>query len=107
MSAWRPCAIGPQCSGYVFPWLSPDTYTTYVKRALRAGGYGHLTLHKLRRTFAALLKDEGIDAAAVGELLMHTDRRATEVYAHVDRGRLHRAISAIPTGPLDTGGKKG
>jgi integrase len=92
----------PAREGRVFPrWEHPDTVSHIVKDALRAFGLGHLSLHKLRHTFAVLLKSEGVDDAAVGELLGHTDRRATEIYAHVTDDRMRTAIRMIKGGPVE------
>lgn len=92
----------PNREGRVFPrWSHPDTISHIVKRALVAYGVGHLSLHKLRHTFAVLLKSEGVDDAAVGELLGHTDRRATEIYAHITDDRMKSAIRMIKGGPVE------
>ena len=95
-------AIGAKDSGRVFyRWSHPDTISHIVKEALRGFGLGHLTLHKMRHTFATLLQDQGIDLATIGDLLGHTDKRATEIYAHVTDTRQRAAIRAIKGGPVE------
>lgn len=92
-------AMGPG-EGRVFPrWDHPDTVSHIVKEALTAYGLGHLHLHHLRHTFATLLVSEGVDLATVGDLLGHTDRRATDIYAHVTSTRARDAIRKIKGGP--------
>lgn len=100
-------AIGPQESGPIWRWRHPDTVTHAVKEVLRNAGYGHLRLHQLRHTFAVLLKNQGIDDATIGDLLGHTDRRATEIYAHVTSNRSRDAIQSIKGGPIDVNGEGG
>ena len=91
-------------SGYVFKkWRHPDTISHVVKEILSNAGYGHLSLHKLRHTFAVLLKSENVDDATIGKLLGHTDRRATEIYAHVSDESARDALLKIKTGPIDMG----
>lgn len=98
-------AMGPQESGPVLRWKHPDTVSHTVKEVLRNAGYGHLKLHQLRHTFAVLLKNRGIDDATIGDLLGHTDRRATEIYAHVTSNRSRDAIQSIKGGPIDINGE--
>jgi integrase len=88
-------------SGRVFPrWSHPDTISHIVKRALVGYGLGHLHLHHMRHTFATLLVSEGVDLATIGALLGHTDRRATDIYAHVTGTREREAIRLIKGGPV-------
>lgn len=89
-------------AGRVFPrWRHPDTISHIVKRALVGYGLGHLHLHHMRHTFATLLVSEGVDLATIGALLGHTDRRATDVYAHVTGTREREAIRLIKGGPVE------
>ncbi len=117
LSAWFPMhpmfravleSIPGDRSGRVFDrWRHPDTITHVAKDALRGAGYPEMTLHKMRHTFAVLLVDEGIDLNTVGSLLGHTDKRATELYAHVSDNRQRSAIRSIKAGPVDlVGGAK-
>lgn len=102
-------AIGPgESHERVFSrWEHPDTISHIVKEALRDNGLGHLHLHHMRHTFAVLLKDQGVDDATVGDLLGHTDRRATEIYAHISDSRARSAIDLIKGGPVDVLGTSG
>ena len=93
--------IGPKRSGRVFErWSHPDTITHIAKKALQRGGYSNLSLHKLRHTFATLLKERGVDLDTIGSLLGHSDRSATEIYAHITDNRQRTALSAIPCGKI-------
>lgn len=95
-------AIGQQRSGRVFPrWDHPDTISHMVKDALVGFGLGHLHLHHMRHTFATLLLSEGVDLAAIGDLLGHSDRRATDIYAQVTDTRAREAIRMIKGGPVE------
>ncbi|GAB6036193.1 site-specific integrase [Fundidesulfovibrio butyratiphilus] len=95
-------SIGPKKGGRVFDrWDHPDTISDIAKEELRAAGYPDLSLHKLRHTFAVLLKEGGIDDATIGDLLGHTDRRAVEIYAHVTGTRQQAALKVIRGGPID------
>lgn len=94
--------IGSDPSGPIFPrWRHPDTISHIVKRALVGFGLGHLHLHHMRHTFATLLVSEGVDLATIGALLGHTDRRATDIYAHVTGTREREAIRLIKGGPVE------
>jgi len=95
-------SIGPKVSGRVFErWHHKDVISHLAKSALKAAGYGHLRLHDLRHSFAVMLKEIGVDDAAVGDLLGHSDRRATEIYAHITDGRARAALHLIKGGPLN------
>lgn len=90
-------ALGIKKKGRIFDkWQHPDSITHIAKAALVAGGYPELSLHKLRHTFATLLKDHGVDLDTIGALLGHTDRQATEIYAHITVRRQRSALSVIP-----------
>ena len=94
-------AIGPKPSGRVFAeWAVPTAITLMAKQELRAGGYPDLSLHKVRHTFAILLKEKGVDLDTIGKLLGHSNRSATEIYAHITEKRQRVALSAIPCGTL-------
>jgi integrase len=95
-------AIG-QGEGRVFHrWSHPDTISHKVKKALRDAGYGHLTTHSLRHTFASLQVMQGRDLRTVQELLGHTEIRTTQIYAHLTESHL-AAAAEINLGPVDLG----
>ncbi len=95
-------ALGGRGQGRVFArWRHPDTISHIVKESLAAYGLGHLHLHHLRHTFATMLLSEGVDLAAIGELLGHADRRATDIYAQVTATRAREAIRKIKAGPVE------
>lgn len=95
-------AIGPG-EGRVFrKWAHPDTISHKVKKALKDAGYGHLTTHSLRHTFASLQVMQGRDLRTVQELLGHTEIRTTEIYAHLTESHL-AAAAEINLGPVDLG----
>lgn len=95
-------ACGPCEQGRVFPrWNHPDTISHLVKNALTGYGLRHLHLHHMRHTFATLLLSEGVDLAAIGDLLGHSDRRATDIYAQITDTRAREAIRKIKAGPVE------
>ena len=46
------------------------------------------------------LKEGGVDLDTIGSLLGHSDRSATEIYAHITDNRQRAALSAIPCGKV-------
>ena len=94
----------PSREGRVFSrWEHPDSITHLAKRALRGAGYPEMNLHKMRHTFATLLQDQGVDLGTIGALLGHTDKRATEIYAHVTDTRQRDALRMVNAGPVYLG----
>lgn len=81
----------------------PDTVSHYVKRALRAAGYGHLHLHDLRHSFASQLAMAGESQAAIADLLGHAHVGTAAVYVHVAKEHLRAAVGKIKWGPVDLG----
>jgi integrase len=80
--------IGPG-RGRVFKrWTYPDSVSKVIKKALAAAGFGHMTLHSLRHTFASQQVMQGRALRTVQELLGHTEARTTEIYAHVAEDHL-------------------
>jgi integrase len=56
-----------------------------------------LSFHSLRHTAVTLLKDAGIPAAVVMELVGHSSAQMSQLYTHVGREALERASAALPS----------
>jgi integrase len=82
--------------GRVFKcWGHPDTLTGLVKKALVDAGHPAMRLHDLRHTFASNLAEAGESLQAIGELLGHTDKRTTEIYAHLSDQHLRASLRRL------------
>ncbi|OGV73807.1 MAG: site-specific tyrosine recombinase XerD [Lentisphaerae bacterium RIFOXYB12_FULL_65_16] len=69
--------------------LTRDRIWTVVKAAARRAGIDHnVHPHTLRHSFASHLLAGGADLRAIQEMLGHADIATTQIYTHVDRGRL-------------------
>lgn len=69
--------------------LSTKTIWSLVKRHARAAGIRkNIKPHTLRHSFATHLLDNGGDLRVIQEMLGHADISTTQIYTHVDQGRL-------------------
>jgi len=65
---------------------------TLIKKYARAAGITkNVKPHTLRHTFARHLVDNGGDLRVIQEMLGHADISTTQIYVHVDEGRLKEA----------------
>jgi integrase/recombinase XerD len=70
------------------PMSRIEIWRLIKKYAIRAGMPGNLTVHTLRHCFATHLLAGGADLRSVQEMLGHVDIATTQIYTHVDQGRL-------------------
>ncbi len=81
------------------PMSRIEIWRLVKKYALRAGMPRKLTVHTLRHCFATHLLAGGADLRSVQEMLGHVDIATTQIYTHVDQGRLreiHRKFHPRP-----------
>ncbi|MGB8355157.1 MAG: tyrosine-type recombinase/integrase [Chthoniobacteraceae bacterium] len=62
----------------------------------RGSSTGGLSFHCLRHTAVSLMKDAGIPAAAVMELVGHDSEQMNEHYTHVGKEALEKATGSLP-----------
>ncbi|MBM7854104.1 site-specific recombinase XerD [Desulfohalotomaculum tongense] len=67
----------------------------YVKLA---GLSNRITPHKLRHSFATILRDSGAKLEELQDLLGHDNIATTRIYTHVNRKHMASVISKIPIG---------
>lgn len=69
--------------------LSSKTIWAMIKKYARAAGIAkNITPHTLRHSFATHLLNNGGDLRVIQEMLGHADIATTQIYTHVDEGRL-------------------
>lgn len=79
--------------GKLWPWHPDAVSHHFLKTARRAGVKARL--HDIRHTYASYLLMSGVQLKYVKELLGHKDIKATQIYAHLDRGHLDAALEKL------------
>lgn len=95
-------ALEPKEEGFVITrWRHPDAVSHVIKQALKDGGYGHMSLHGLRHSFASQLAIAGESQKAIAELLGHSDPGITKVYVHMAQAHKKAALDKLKFGPVE------
>lgn len=83
-----PAEVGFFLSRLGRPLTRQTLWTMIVRQARAAGITARVTPHVLRHCFASHLLANGAQLRAIQELLGHADIATTQLYTHVDAGRL-------------------
>ena len=70
-------------------------FTVIKQAALRAGIDKHISPHTFRHSFATHLLAGGASIRQVQELLGHENISTTEIYTHLDAGRLRETVEKL------------
>jgi integrase/recombinase XerD len=94
LTSERPALVGKRTGSEIFLARHGRRLTTQriwqiVKEIAETGGFEvNIYPHLLRHSFATHLLSNGADLRIIQELLGHADISTTQVYTHVDQGRL-------------------
>jgi integrase len=81
--------------GVLFPDITPEQLSMRFMRACRAAGIEDFRLHDARHTFAATLRQQGVDLHLLMRMLGHSDLRMTARYSHLNDEQLREASSRM------------
>jgi integrase len=84
-----------QDRGTLFPDLTAQTLSSRFLKACRKAGVENFTLHSLRHSFAATLRQAGAGLDDLMHLMGHSDLRQTTRYAHLTVEHLKSAASRM------------
>ena len=74
---------------------SKDFLTAFYRQIAKKAGVKSF-MHKLRHTFASRLVQSGVDLYSVSNLLGHSSIKMTEIYAHLTKDTLRKAVERLP-----------